>query len=132
VTFIGSVSTAHQTFAALTRHYWPLSVPAALVSRRARRALLVAAVVDGVLDHRRTRPSLDLPRYVVARRLDDLAYGAGLWLGAVRARAPRALLPLVRLRRTPVTPGRNRSVPPFPPTREGHHHGQEHLVRNGR
>ena len=27
------------------------------------------------------------------RRLDDLAYGTGLWLGALRARSPRCLLP---------------------------------------
>jgi hypothetical protein len=29
----------------------------------------------------------------VARRLEDLAYGAGLWQGVVRARDLRALLP---------------------------------------
>jgi len=32
-------------------------------------------------------------RFIVARRLDDLAYGAGLWWGALRSRSPRALLP---------------------------------------
>ena len=93
VHLIGAVATAHQTAAALTRHYWPLAVPAALVSRRARRALAAAAVVQGLLDHRRTRPALDPVRYVVALRLDDLAYGAGLWSGALRARSARALLP---------------------------------------
>ncbi len=31
----------------------------------------------------------------LARRLDDLAYGTGLWAGAVRARSPRALVPAV-------------------------------------
>jgi hypothetical protein len=32
-------------------------------------------------------------RFAVARRLEDLAYGSGLWIGAVRARDARALLP---------------------------------------
>jgi hypothetical protein len=32
-------------------------------------------------------------RFAVARRLEDLAYGTGLWWGAARARDPRALLP---------------------------------------
>ena len=32
----------------------------------------------------------------VARRLDDLAYGTGLWAGALRARSPRALVPAFR------------------------------------
>ena len=39
------------------------------------------------------RPRLDLPRYLMARRLDDLAYGAGVWLGVVRTGRLRALLP---------------------------------------
>jgi len=32
----------------------------------------------------------------LARRLDDLAYGTGLWAGALRARSPRALVPAFR------------------------------------
>lgn len=93
---IGLVGSGHQAMSALTRHYWPLAVGAALVSRRARRALAVAAVLDSVLDHRRTRADLDPLRYLLARRLDDLAYGSGLWWGALRARSPRALVPALR------------------------------------
>ena len=96
LTAVGAVATLHQTAAALTRHYWPLAVAAALVSRRARRALLVAAVVDGLLDHRRTKPDLDPLRYLAARRLDDLGYGAGVWLGAFRGRSVGALRPALR------------------------------------
>ena len=126
VVLIGAVSTGHQTAAALTRHYWPLALPAALVSRRARRALLAAVVVDGLLDHRRTRPDLDPVRYVLALRLDDLAYGAGLWAGAVRGRSVRALLPLWRVRRHARTP----DVPRPTTTGERSRHGQERLVRD--
>jgi mycofactocin system glycosyltransferase len=96
LTAFGTVSSLQQVGSALTRHYWPLVVASATRSPRARRALVVAAVVDAVLDHRRVRPDLDVLRFGVARRLDDLAYGAGLWIGAVRARSPRALVPAFR------------------------------------
>ncbi len=96
LTLEGVAATSRQTGAALTRHYWPLAALACLASSRARRAVLVAAVVDGLADHRRTSPRLDPGRYLVARRLDDLAYGAGVWWGAARARSPRALLPRIQ------------------------------------
>jgi hypothetical protein len=96
LTGLGAVSSLQQAGSALTRHYWPVAVLAATRSPRARRALLVAALADGLLDHRRVRPDLDPVRYVVARRLDDLAYGTGLWAGAARARSPRALVPAFR------------------------------------
>ncbi|PUA81628.1 mycofactocin biosynthesis glycosyltransferase MftF [Nocardioides currus] len=96
LTLEGSVAVVWQTAAALTRHYWPVAALAALGSRRARRAVVVAAVVDGLVDRRRVGADLDPVRYVLARRLDDLAYGAGVWSGALRARSPRALLPAMR------------------------------------
>ncbi len=92
----GTLAAVQQTSSSLTRHHWPLAVLAATVSHRARRALLVAAVLDGLVDHHRTRPDLDPVRYVVARRLDDAAYGAGLWWGALQQRSPGALLPELR------------------------------------
>jgi mycofactocin system glycosyltransferase len=104
LTLEGAVAASWQTGAALTRHYWPLAAVACLGSTRTRRAVVVAAVADGLADHRRTAPRLDPVRYVVARRLDDLAYGAGVWWGALHARSPRALLPRLQgfpsLRRT--------------------------------
>jgi hypothetical protein len=36
---------------------------------------------------------VDLPALVVGRRLDDAAYGLGLWLGALRGRSLAALTP---------------------------------------
>jgi len=91
----GVVSALWQCGAAATRHWWPVAVPAMVLSRRARRAVLVAAVADGLADWRRTRPDLDPVRYVALRRLDDLAYGTGLWCGAVRHRTASPLLPSV-------------------------------------
>ncbi len=101
LTVQGLVAAVAQGVALLVRHWWPAAVTAALVSRRARRALAVAAVVDAAWEYLRLRPALDPLRFALARRLDDLAYGAGVWWSALRARSPRALLPaIVRGERT--------------------------------
>lgn len=89
----GVVAAVWQLGAAATRHWWPVAVPAALASRRVRRAVLAAAVVDGVADWRRTRPALDPVTHTVLRRLDDLAYGTGLWWGAWQHRTAAPLRP---------------------------------------
>ena len=79
---------------AVTRHHWPLALAAAaVVSRRARRGVLAVAVADAVAAWWPHRQRVGPVRFAAARRLEDLAYGAGLWAGAVRARDPRALLP---------------------------------------
>ncbi|WP_377320347.1 mycofactocin biosynthesis glycosyltransferase MftF [Pimelobacter simplex] len=79
-----------QESALLLRHWWPLTALALPASRTARRMVATALVVDAVVA-RVEHPGA--PYALVARRLDDLAYGAGLWAGAARARSPRALLP---------------------------------------
>lgn len=89
----GVVSAVWQLGAAATRHWWPVAVPAALVSRRVRRAVLVAALADGLADWQRTRPALDPVTHTVLRRLDDLAYGTGLWWGAWKHRTTAPLRP---------------------------------------
>ncbi|GGF53721.1 putative glycosyltransferase [Marmoricola endophyticus] len=88
LTLEGAAAAHGQAASALCRHYWPVSVVVSAFSVRARRALLVAAVVDAALDHHHRRPRLDPARYLVARRLDDAAYGAGLW-GGVMSRVAR-------------------------------------------
>ncbi|TQN40902.1 mycofactocin system glycosyltransferase [Blastococcus colisei] len=77
----------------VTRHHWPVALAAALVSRRARRWVLTAAVVDAALAWWPHRQWVGPVRFAVARRLEDLAYGAGLWTGVVRRGSPAALLP---------------------------------------
>ena len=93
----GLGGAAWQAAGALTRHWWPAAVAGAVVSRRVRRALLVAGVVEGVADWARFRAPGDGPGdvvgHVVAHRLDDLAYGAGLWWGAWRHRTVAPLRP---------------------------------------
>ncbi|MGY1705254.1 mycofactocin biosynthesis glycosyltransferase MftF [Geodermatophilus sp. SYSU D00697] len=100
----GSAAAGRTLARGVTRHHWPLALVAAAVSRRARRWIAGAAVVDAVLawwPHRRQVGPL---RFAAARRLEDLAYGAGLWHGAVRARDARALLPAAPSVAGPVRP----------------------------
>lgn len=87
-------ATAGRTLArAATRHHWPVAAGAALASARARRLLAAVAVADGLAGWWPHRDRVGPLAFLAARRAEDLAYGAGLWSGALRARSPRALLP---------------------------------------
>lgn len=94
---------ALQLSAAICRPYWPLALAAGAVSRRCRRAVAAAAVIDSVNDWMtRTRPIDKAAKpigplaFVALKRLDDLAYGAGLWRGALRERTLRPLRPAIK------------------------------------
>jgi mycofactocin system glycosyltransferase len=87
----GLSAVVSQTAQLVLRHWWPLTAVAVPFSSRARRTLVAAALVDVVLTPRPT--GVPWLAFVASRRLDDLAYGAGLWAGAVRARSARALAP---------------------------------------
>ncbi|WP_050997085.1 MULTISPECIES: mycofactocin biosynthesis glycosyltransferase MftF [Frankia] len=89
-------AAVRQTNRLMMRHWWPVSLAAALASRRARRAVLLAALTDSALQYRRVPPNLGAARFLVARRLDDLAYGAGLWAGTLAGRSARPLLPAIQ------------------------------------
>jgi mycofactocin system glycosyltransferase len=74
----------------LLRHWWPAAAVGAVFSGAVRRALVTAVLVDLVVFLR--GPSrVALATAVIARRLDDLAYGSGLWWGAIRSRNLRCL-----------------------------------------
>lgn len=91
---------AEQIAASLLRHHWPLTTLALLgprsVRRRVRPLLAVAVSADTAAAWARQRPDLDPATFAVLRRLDDLAYGYGVWRGALRARSAKALLPAWR------------------------------------
>lgn len=96
---LGALGAVGQTADAVNRHFWPLSMLAALASRRARRTVLAVALIEGAVDwwrHRdrdaRVRPGP--VGHLLAHRLDDLAYGAGLWWGAWRERSWEPLRPV--------------------------------------
>ncbi|WSQ14783.1 mycofactocin biosynthesis glycosyltransferase MftF [Streptomyces sp. NBC_01231] len=99
----GTVSALAQGSALLTRHWWPLTAIGCLTSPRVRRAAALAAITDITLEYRRGQTRLDPIRYGVARRLDDLAYGTGVWISAFKGRSTLALRPRIVL-----TPGRTR------------------------
>ena len=65
--------------------------------------VLVAAIIDGVVDWVKRHGNADddtkpvgLISYVLLKRLDDIAYGTGLWTGVVRERHVGALKPQIR------------------------------------
>jgi cellulose synthase/poly-beta-1,6-N-acetylglucosamine synthase-like glycosyltransferase len=91
--FRGQAASGRTLARAATRHHWPLAVGAAVVSRRARWSLLAVAAADGAGAWWPHRRRVGPVRFVLARRAEDLAYGTGLWWGALRGRDPRALLP---------------------------------------
>ena len=100
----GLWSAALQLASAICRHYWPVALVAAVLSRRCRQVVLVAAVLDGVFDWAtRSHGSADddtkrvgVLTYLLLKRLDDIAYGLGLWTGVVRERHAGALKPQIR------------------------------------
>ncbi|MGX9789919.1 mycofactocin biosynthesis glycosyltransferase MftF [Mycobacterium sp. MMS18-G62] len=99
----GLWSAALQLASAICRDYWPIAFVAALISRRCRHVVLVAAIIDGVVDWitRNGNAEDDTKRvglltYILLKRLDDIAYGAGLWTGVVRERHVGALKPQIR------------------------------------
>jgi mycofactocin system glycosyltransferase len=108
-------SAGEQVGCCATRHHWPLAVLAALLSRRARRLLLAYAVFDGLLDYQLCGRPQSFLVHLLLRRLDDLAYGAGVWAGAVRRRTVAPLLP-----RFAVGAAR-RAFEPAPAPGGGHH-----------
>lgn len=73
-----------QESALVLRHWWPAAFCAALVSRRARRVVVSAAVVD-LAACASEFPGRNPLLMFAGRRLDDIAYGAGLWWGALRS-----------------------------------------------
>jgi mycofactocin system glycosyltransferase len=81
---LGHLHAGKQIASAVTRVWWPIAVLLALVSRRARWALCLAAFVPALSDWWTSRPHLDPVRYALLRWVDDMSYGFGVWKGVVR------------------------------------------------
>ncbi len=81
---------------ACRRSWWPVLALASITSHRVRRATLVLALLPPLRDRRRAP---NAPAWLALRLLDDLAYGTGVWAGALQARSPATLLPDVARRR---------------------------------
>jgi hypothetical protein len=86
-----------QESALLLRHWWPATALLSAVSPSVRRMIGTALAVDLAVQATAERHQLTEGICVgwVGHRLDDLAYGLGLWLGAARARSARCLGPRI-------------------------------------
>jgi mycofactocin system glycosyltransferase len=84
------------SMAEATRRVWsPLAAAAAITCRRSRPALLAAFTLPPAVAWARARPGLGVLRWSLLSVLDDLAYGAGVWAGAVGAARVGALRPVI-------------------------------------
>jgi mycofactocin system glycosyltransferase len=90
---MGNLYAGRLVASTITRVWWPIALALALVSRRARRVAAAAVLVPAAIDWCTDRPRLDPLRYVAFRVLDDVAYGAGVWIGAARERSIDSLRP---------------------------------------
>ncbi|HWD53944.1 MAG TPA: mycofactocin biosynthesis glycosyltransferase MftF [Acidimicrobiales bacterium] len=95
----GTVRAALPALAGLARTGSPALV-AGLVFRRTRRAAALALVLPALADWRKDRSlsGLDPVSYTALHVGDDVAYGAGVWLGCARERTVAPLVPRVSFR----------------------------------
>jgi hypothetical protein len=76
-------------------------LPALALARRGTRARWAAVllVLPGIVEWWQRRPDIDPVTWTLACLADDLAYGAGVWFGCVRAGTAAPVLPVLRLPR---------------------------------
>lgn len=102
----GSAASVRQLPEALLRPYWPVTAALLVATARSdsrlarglRRRLVAAAVIDGLWHWWSAREPGSWPvdepvGHVLLRRLDDLAYGIGVWRSAWDSRSIGALRP---------------------------------------
>jgi mycofactocin system glycosyltransferase len=99
---LGHLYAGRQVSTAVTRVWWPIAVPLAVMVRRMRWPLAAAFAVPALLDWLSTRrhrkataddASLDAVRFVALHVADDVAYSVGVWRGVWRLRSAAALVP---------------------------------------
>jgi mycofactocin system glycosyltransferase len=95
----GTLAAGRPLGSALSRAWWPVAIPAAVVIPRLRLPVAALILAPPLLDWADRRPPLDPARYVAARLLDDAAYSIGVWQGCLDRRTIRPLLPVSGPRR---------------------------------
>ncbi len=81
------------TVAAIPRAWAPLALVAAAAGRRPRRRLAAMVVTAAAVEVLQRRPAVGPFRATMARLVDHLAYGVGVWQGVVRERSLTAVRP---------------------------------------
>ena len=94
ITGRGTARAALPALGGLARAWSPALV-LALAFHRTRRTALLALVLPAVNDWAADTEALDPVRFTVLHLVDDLAYGAGVWVGCARERAVEPLVPRV-------------------------------------
>jgi hypothetical protein len=97
----GTLAAGRPIGSALSRTWWPIAIPAAVVFPRLRLPVAALILAPPLLDWADRRPPLDPARYVAARLIDDAAYSLGVWQGCLKRRTIRPLLPALGNRRQP-------------------------------
>ncbi len=92
-------STTRLLARAIMRAWWPLFFVASFVSLRLGAMFTFSAFVPPLVGLVRNKPGHPF-RYLVVRILDGMAYGTGVWVGALRAHSLRCLLPVITVRRS--------------------------------
>jgi mycofactocin system glycosyltransferase len=100
----GCATAVHQTWLGLGRMGTQLAAPAlvaaiVLPAKPGRRAAAMSLLIAPPLTAWFARkPDLDPARFVAGHIADDLAYGAGVWAGSIRARTSAPFRPTVSTR----------------------------------
>lgn len=90
---LGNLHAGRLIASAITRPWWPIFAVLGMASRRARRVVLIAAVVPNLWRWSRRKPGVDPLRYVALRVFDDVSYGAGVWRGVLTEENVDAITP---------------------------------------
>lgn len=88
----GHLAAGRQFAAALSRVWWPVALPVALLVRRTRMPLLAGLLLPAAIEavrSRSARPVLDVP----VRLIDEGSYAVGVWQGVLQERRIEPLLP---------------------------------------
>jgi mycofactocin glycosyltransferase len=93
----GTARAVLPTLASLTRA-WSPGLLLGLACRRTRAASALALLVPALRDWATDRQGLDPVRAVAVHVADDVAYGAGVWVGCARERTLVPLIPRVSWR----------------------------------
>lgn len=94
ITTQGLASTIRLLASAIARAWWPIFFVLALFSFSAGFALFASLLIPAVYGLVRHKPQR-IFGYMGLRILDNLAYGAGVWWGALRLRSLRCLIPTI-------------------------------------
>ena len=94
ITSLGLMSTIRITASAVARVWWPIFLLLGLFVFSPGFALFASLMIPALYGLVRHRPQRVLG-YMGLRMLDGLAYGAGVWSGAIREKSFRCLMPTV-------------------------------------